>query len=155
MPGFPVHYQLRVYSNSCPSSQWCHPIVSSSVNPFCSYFQSFPASGSFPMSQFMHQVAKVLEFQLQPQSFQWIFRADFLENWLVGSPCFPRDSQESSPTLHFKSISSSVLSFLYGSTLTSIHDYWKNHSFVNREIKAGGWKWRRNSQFLRSTDELH
>ena len=43
--------------------------------------------------------------------------------------CCPRDSQESSPTPQFKSINSSVLSFLYGPTLTSIHDYWKNHSF--------------------------
>ena len=48
---------------------------------------------------------------------------------LVGSPCSPRDSQESSPTLQFKSINSLALSFLYSSTLTSIHDHWKNHSF--------------------------
>ena len=47
---------------------------------------------------------------------------------VVGSPCSPRDSQESSPTPQFKSINSLVLSFLYSSTLTSIHDYWKNHS---------------------------
>ena len=46
---------------------------------------------------------------------------------LVGSPCSPRDSQESSPTPQFKSINSSVLSFLCSSTLTSIHDHWKNH----------------------------
>ena len=39
------------YSNSCPSSQWCHPTISSSVNPFSSCLQSFPALGSFPMSQ--------------------------------------------------------------------------------------------------------
>ena len=45
------------------------------------------------------------------------------------SPCSPRDSQESSPTPQFKSINSSVLSFLYSPTFTSIHDYWKNHSF--------------------------
>ena len=56
-----------------------------------------------------HQVAKVLE--LQYQFFQWIFRADFLLNWLVWSPCSPRDSQQSSPTPHFKNINSSVLSF--------------------------------------------
>ena len=47
---------------------------------------------------------------------------------LVGSPCSPRDSQESSPTPQFKSINSSVLSFLYSPTLTSIHEHWKNHS---------------------------
>ena len=74
-------------SNSCPLSRWCHSTISSSVVPFSSCLQSFPASGSFPISQ-----AKVLEFQLQHQSFQWIFRTDFLEEWLVGSPCSPRDS---------------------------------------------------------------
>ena len=53
-----------VYSNSCPLSQWCHPIISSSVVPFSSCPQSSPASGSFQMSQFLHRVAKVLKFQL-------------------------------------------------------------------------------------------
>ena len=60
------------------------------------------------------------------------FRSDWLDllsDWLVRYPCSPRDSQESSPTPQFKSISSSALSFLYGPTLTSIHDYWKNCSF--------------------------
>ena len=54
-------------SNSCPSSWWCHPIISSSVVPFSSCLQSFPASGSFLRSRFLNQVAKVLE--LQHQSF--------------------------------------------------------------------------------------
>ena len=49
-------------------------------------------------------------------------------DWLDGSPCSPRDSQESSPTPQFKNINSSVLRFLYRPTLTSIHDYWINHS---------------------------
>ena len=75
------------------------------------------------------QVAKVLELQLQRHSFQWIFKTDFLSDALVGSPCVPRDSQESSPTPQFKNIDSSALSFLDSPTLTSIHDYWKNHSF--------------------------
>ena len=70
-------------SNSCPLSQWCHPTVSSSVVPFSSHLQSFPASGSFPINQFFASVAKVLELQLQHQSFQWIFRTDFLRiDWL-------------------------------------------------------------------------
>ena len=68
----------RVYSKSCPLSQWCHPTISSSVIPFSSCLQSFPASGSLPVSRSSHQVAKVLEFQLQHQSFQWIFRTDFI-----------------------------------------------------------------------------
>ena len=60
---------LRVCSNYCPNSQWCHPAISSSVNPFSPCFQSLPASGSFPAGQFFtHQVAIVLEFQLQHQS---------------------------------------------------------------------------------------
>ena len=63
------------------------------------------------------------------QSFKWKFRIDFLWNLLVGSPCNPRDSQESSPTPQFKSINSLALSLLYSPTLTSIHDYWKNHRF--------------------------
>ena len=68
----------RVYPNICPLSWWCHPTISSSVIPF-SCPQSFPASGSFQMSQlFAFQVAKVLEFQLQHQSFQWTPRTDFL-----------------------------------------------------------------------------
>ena len=52
MPGLPVHHQFPVYQNSCPSSHWCHPTISSSVFPFSSCPQSLPASGSFPMSQF-------------------------------------------------------------------------------------------------------
>ena len=68
----------EAYSNSFPSCRWCHPIILSSVVPFSSHLQSFPASGSFPMSQFSHQMAKVLVFQLQHQSFQWIFMTDFL-----------------------------------------------------------------------------
>ena len=74
-----------------------------------------------------HQVAKGLEFQPQHQSFQWTFRTDFLVDGLVGSPCSPRDSQESSPTPQFKSINSSALSVLHSPTLTSIHDHWRNH----------------------------
>ena len=66
------------HPNSCPSSQWCHPTISSSVVPFFSRPQSFPASGSFQWVGASYQVAKVLEFHLPHQSFQWIFRTDFL-----------------------------------------------------------------------------
>ena len=97
-----------------------------------------PASPSLNLSQHQglfqwvsspHQMAKVLGLQLHHQSFQWIFWVDFLNDWLVWSPCSPRDSQESSSTSQFKSINSSALSFLCGPTLTSIQDYWKNLSF--------------------------
>ena len=85
--------------------------------------------GLFKWVSSPHQVAKGFDFQLQHLSFQWIFRTDFLQDWLIGSPCSPGDSQESSPTPQFKSINSSAFSFLYTPTLTSIHDYWKNHRF--------------------------
>ena len=111
-----------VHSDLHPSSRWCHPAISSSIIPFSSCPQSLPASESFRMSQLFNEVAKVLEFQLQHQSFQWTPRTDLLQNGLVRSPCSPRDSQESSPTPQFKSINSSLLSFLHSPTLTSIYD---------------------------------
>ena len=82
----------------------------------------FSASESFPGGQSIGVSTLAL-------SYQCIFRNDFLYNGLVGSPRSPRDSQESSPTPQFKSINSLALSFLYTPSLTSIHDYWKNHSF--------------------------
>ena len=112
-------------SNSCPSSWWCHPTISSSVVSFSSCLQSFQLWGLFQSVSSSYQVTKVLELQLRHQSFQWIF----LCYWLVWSSYRPRDSQESSPTWRFKSINSLVLSFLYGASFTSIHDYWKNYSF--------------------------
>ena len=86
--------------------------------------------GLFQLVSSLHQVAKVLEFQLQHQSFQWIFRTDFLNGLigLIGSLCSPRVSQASSPASQFKNMNSLALSFLYSPTLTPIHDYWKNRS---------------------------
>ena len=103
-----------------------HLILSSPSPPVLNLSQH---QGLFQWVSSSHEVAKVLEFQLQHQSFQWTPRTDLLQNGLVGSPCSPRDSQESSSTSQFKSINSSALSFLYSPTLTSIHDYWKNNSF--------------------------
>ena len=117
-----------VPSNPCPLSWWWHPAISSAVVPFSSCPQSSQHQGLFKWVSSSHQVAKVLEFQLQHKSFQWTPRTDLLQNGLVGSPCSPRDSQESSPAPQFKSTDSSMLSFLYSPTLTSIHDHWKNHS---------------------------
>ena len=120
----------RACSNSCALSWWCHPTISLSVIPFSSCPQSFPASGYFSMSQFfasggqsigVSASASVLPMNIQswfPLRFDWF---DLLAS--------PRDSQERSPTRQFKSINSPVLSFLYGQTVTSIHDYWKNHGF--------------------------
>ena len=98
----------------------------------------FPSLGLFQWVSSSHQVARLLEFQLQHQSFRWIFRTGFLQDGLVGSLCRPRDSQESSTTPQFRGINSSVLSLLYGSTLTSIHDYWKD-GLERRKMEMGDW----------------
>ena len=118
----------RFHSDSCPSSEWCHPAISSSVIPFPSYPQSLLASEFFPVSQLFAWggqstgVSALASF-LPKKSQGWL-----LQNGMVGSPCSPGDSQESSPTPQFKSINSLALSFLYNPTLTSIHDHRKNHS---------------------------
>ena len=130
MPCFLVQHQLPEFTQTHvhwvgDAIQPSHPLSS----PSPSTFNLFQHQGLFKWVSSSHQVARVLEFQLQHQSFQWIFRTDLLQDGLVGSPCSPRDSQESSPTPQFKSINSSTLSFLYSPTLTSIHGYWKNHSF--------------------------
>ena len=127
MPGLPVHHQLPEFTQTHVhwiggNIQPSHPLLSPSPPAF-----NLPQhQGLFQWVSSSHQVAKLLEFQFH--SFQRIPRTDLLQNGLVGSPCRPRDSQESSPTPQFKSVSSSVLSFLHSPTLTSIHDHWKNHS---------------------------
>ena len=117
----------RAYLNSCPSSRWCHRTISLSVVPFSPNLHSFPASACFSMSQFFTSGGQSIEISASasvlPTNIQDWFRKS------VGSPCSPKDSQESSSTPQFKSIDSSTFSFLYSPTLTSIHDYWKNHSF--------------------------
>ena len=118
----------RVHPNPCPSSRWCHPTISSSVVPFSSAFNLSQHRGLFTWVSSLHQVAKGLEFQLQHQSFNehsglTSFRMDWLDLLAVQGPL------ESSPTTQFKSINSSAFSFLYGTMLTSLHDYWKNYSF--------------------------
>ena len=128
-PAFPVHHQ-------CPELAQTHVHqVSDAIQPSRPLSSPPPA---FSLSQHQglvqwvnssHQAAKLLELQLQHQSLQWTPRTDLLWDGLVGSACSPRDSQESSPPPQFKSISSLVLSFLYGPTLKTIHEYWKNHSF--------------------------
>ena len=119
------------YSNTCPSSQWCHPTISSSVIPFSSRLQSFPASGSFPMSQFFEwggqSIGISASASVVPMNIQdW---SPELKDWLVWWSCSPRGSQESSLRPQFKSINSSALSFLYSPTLISIHNYGKNYGF--------------------------
>ena len=117
------------YPNSCPLSWWCHPTISSSAVPFSSYLQSFPTSGSFPISQFFTSGGQSIRVSASSSALPMNIQDWFPIDELVGSPCSPSDSQESSPTPQFKIINFSALSFLYSPTLISIHDYWKNHSF--------------------------
>ena len=99
-PGLPVHDQLPEFTQThvhwvSDSIQPSHPLSSSSPS-------AFNLSQHHSLFQWVSsslQVAKVLEFQLQHQSFQWLFRTDFLWDGLVGSPCSPRDSQESNTTV--------------------------------------------------------
>ena len=128
-PDFPVHHPLPEFAQTHVHQ------VGGTIQPSHSLSSPSPAfnlsqhQGLFQWVSSSYQVAKVLELQLQHKSFQWIFRTDFFQDWLVWSPCSPRDSQESSPAPQFKSINSLVVSLLYDPTCTSIHDYWKNHRF--------------------------
>ena len=129
-PGLPVHHQVPEFTQNHvhrvgDAIQPSHPLSSASPPaPNPSQHQ-----GLLQWVSSLLEVAKVLKFQLQHQSLQWTPRTDLLRDGLGGSPCSPRDSQESSPTPQFKSINFSALSFLHSPTLTSIHDHWKNHSF--------------------------
>ena len=128
-PGLPVHHQL-------PESTQTHAHrVSDAIQPSHPLSSPSPPApnpsqhqGLFQWVNCSHEVAKGLEFQLQHQSFQWTPRTYLLQDGRVGSPCSPRNSQESSPTPQFKSINSLALSFIHSPTLTSIRDHWKNHS---------------------------
>ena len=120
----------RVYSNSCPLSWWCHPTTSSSIIPFSSHLQSFPASGSFQMSQFfasggqsigVSASASVLPMNIQDWSplvwTGWIF---------LQSKGLSRVFSNTTVQKH-QFFCAQLSSFLYSPTLTSIHDYWKNY----------------------------
>ena len=132
MPVFPVFHSLLEFAQTHvhwvgDAIQPSHPLLPPSA-PALNLSQH---QWLFQWVSSSHQVAKLLEHHLQHQSFQWIFRVDFLYDLkiLVWSPCCPKDCQESFPAPQFKGISFLVLSLLNHSALTSIHDYWKNHSF--------------------------
>ena len=116
----------RVCSNSSPLSLWCHLTISSSVIPFSSCLQSFPASGSFPMSWLFatgsQSVGASTSASVLPMNIEDWFPLGLMD-------LIPLLSKGLSRVLSITTVNSSVLSFLYGPTLTSIHDYWKNHSF--------------------------
>ena len=117
----------RTCSNSCPLNRWCHPTISSSAAPFYSCFQSFHQS--FPMSQLFTSGGQRIGVPASAPFLPMNIQDWFPLGWTGWISCCPRDSQESSLTPQFKTINSSELSFLHSPTLTSIHDYWRNHSF--------------------------
>ena len=113
-----------------PLSWWCHPTILASVAPFSFCLQSCSASGSFPSELALHnRRLKYWSFSFSISPCNWysgliFFRIDWfdllaVQGTLKSLPLAPQ----------FKSINSSVLSLLYGPTLTSMHDCWKNHSF--------------------------
>ena len=120
----------RAHSNSCPLSQWCHPTIPSSIVPFSSCPQSFPASGSFPVSTLFgsggRSIGVSASASVLPISIQGWFPLGLTGLISLQSKGL---SRESSPVPHFESVSSSALSLLCGPTFISVHDYWKNHSF--------------------------
>ena len=121
----------RVYSNSCPLSRWCHLTISFSVVPFSSHLQSFPASGFLSHESVLcirWPKHRSFSFSVSPSN-EYSGLISFSIDWFDLFAVQETLNLESSPTSQFKSINSSALSFLYGPILTSIHDYWKNHSF--------------------------
>ena len=128
MPGFSVHHQLPELTQThvhqvVDAIQPSHPVI-----PF-SCLQSFPASGSFPISQLFASLSQSIGVSASSSVLLMNIQDWFILGLTGLISLLLRDSQESYPTPQFESISSLVLGFLYGSTITSIHNYWKNHSF--------------------------
>ena len=135
MPGFPVLHHLPEFAQAQVNalSQWCHPIMSSTVIPSPPALNLSQHQDLFKWVGSLHQVAKVLELGTSTSASVLSMN---IQGWfplgltgLISLLENPRDSQVSSPVPQFKSINSLVLSLLYGPALKSIHDYWKNHSF--------------------------
>ena len=113
-----------VYPNSCPLSRWCHPTISSSVAPSSFLLQSFPSSGSFPVSQFFALCGQSIRVSASTPVLPMNIDDWFPLGWTGWISLQSKGlSRMSSPTPQFKSTNSSMLSFLYSPTLTSIHDY--------------------------------
>ena len=116
-------------ANSCPLSWWHHSTISFSVVPFSSSLQSFPASGSFPVSQLFTSGGQSIGASASVSVLPMNIQGSFPLGWTDLISLQSRDSQESSPAPQFESINSLALSLLYGPTLISVHDHWRNHSF--------------------------
>ena len=120
----------RAYSNSCPSTRQCHPSISSSVVPFSSCLHSLPASGAFQMNQLFTSGVQSIGASAAVLPGLTSFRIGWFDLLAVQGTL-------KSPLQHYnwcQSINSLVLSLLYGLTLTSIHDYWKNLSFDSTDL---------------------
>ena len=105
-----------------PSSHlflWCPLLLLPSI---------FPSIRDFSNESSVHIRSKILELQVQHQSFQREFRIDFPSDWLVWSPCWLRDFQESSPAPQLEGITALVLHLLHGPALTTVHGHWEDHS---------------------------
>ena len=125
-------------ANSWPSSQWCHPNISSSVIPFSSCLQSFSASGSFPRSQFFASDGQSIGVSASASVLPINIQNWFLYDWLVWSPCSPRTlksllQQVSSKVLILHCSAFFMVQLSHPDmTATSLHFtllYWKNHGF--------------------------
>ena len=128
MPGFPVHHQPGVHPNPCPSSRWCHPTISSSIDPFSSCLQFYPASGSFSMCQFFTTGGQIIRVSGSASVLSTNIQDWFPSEWTGWISLQSKELSRVFSNPQFKSISSLALSFLYSPTLTFIHNYWKNHS---------------------------
>ena len=116
-------------SNKCSSSQWCHPTISFSVVLSSLAFSLSQHQGLFQGVSSSHQVARLLgfSFNISPSD-EYSELISFRMDWLY-LLAVQGTLKSLLRTPQFKSISSSALNFLWSPTLTSIHDYWKNHSF--------------------------
>ena len=119
----------RTCSNSCPSNQWCHPTITFSVIPFSSCLQSFPASGTFPMSQFFASGGQSIGASASVSVLKMSIQDWSPLGWTRWISLQSKGLSRVFSNITVQSINSSVLSFLYSPTLTSIHDYWKNRNF--------------------------
>ena len=119
----------RACSNACPSSQWCHLTMSSSATPFFSCLQFFPASGSFPMTQFFasggQSIGVSASASVLPMNIQGWFPLGL--TGLISLQSKEQSGVFSNTTFQKHQFFSAQ--FSYSPTLTSVHDYWKNHSF--------------------------
>ena len=119
----------RASSNSCPLSWWCHPTISSSVIPFSSHLQSFPASGTFPMSQFFESGGQSIGVSASASVLPMNTQDWFPLGWTGWISLQSKGLSRVFSNITVQKHPFFGLSFLYSPTLTSIHDYWKNHSF--------------------------